>query len=97
MIRFVPLLEAEQAEDEAVLRERLSSWSLQKLKQEGYCITDLSAYWLDNYRYGRPVAAFTLGPGIALPPEHRFEYARLPLGFCLTNSQSRVGTERKCL
>ncbi|KAK7688479.1 hypothetical protein QCA50_008017 [Cerrena zonata] len=69
---FIPLLEAEQAEDEAVLRERLSSWSLERLRQEGYCMTGLSAYWMETTQFGRPLASFALGPGITLP-EHRFE------------------------
>ncbi|KAI0687606.1 P-loop containing nucleoside triphosphate hydrolase protein [Cytidiella melzeri] len=67
------MLEAERHEDEAVLRERLSSWSLEKLQEEGYCITELRAYWHENYMYGKPYAVFSLGPGIALPPHHRFE------------------------
>ncbi|KAI0077675.1 P-loop containing nucleoside triphosphate hydrolase protein [Panus rudis PR-1116 ss-1] len=69
---FLPLLAAEQGEDEAVLRERLSSWSVERLKSEGYCLTDLGAYWLEKNMYGRPVASFSLGPGIKLP-EHKFE------------------------
>lgn len=67
------MLEAEQAEDEAVLKERLSSWSLDRLKEEGYALTGMAAYWLDVTQFGRPVASFLLGPGLALP-EHRFEY-----------------------
>lgn len=71
--RFLPLLEAEQIEDEAVLKERLSNWSLARLREEGYCLTDMAAFWLDAPQFGRPVASFALGPGLALP-EHRFEY-----------------------
>lgn len=70
--RFLALLAAEQEEDEAVLKERLSSWSLNRLKEEGYCLTDLSAFWLQANQFGRPVASFSLGPGLSLP-EHRFE------------------------
>jgi hypothetical protein len=66
------MLEAEQQEDEAVLKERLSTWSLTRLQEEGYCLTGLTAYWLEENQFGRPVASFLLGPGIALP-EHRFE------------------------
>ncbi|KAH8084913.1 P-loop containing nucleoside triphosphate hydrolase protein [Cristinia sonorae] len=69
---FLELLKAEQDEDETVLRERLSSWSVDRLRQEGYCITGLGAYWLEANQFGRPVASFGLGPGIALP-EHRFD------------------------
>lgn len=69
---FLPLIDAEQTEDEAVLRERLANWSLKRLQEEGYCITGLSAYWLEANKFGRPVASFSLGPGIKLP-EHRFE------------------------
>lgn len=74
---FLPLLQHEQASDEAVLRERLSSWPLERLQKEGYCITDLAAYWLDSgsnrFGMGRFVAGFMVGPGVALPAEHRFE------------------------
>ncbi|KAJ7073280.1 P-loop containing nucleoside triphosphate hydrolase protein [Mycena belliarum] len=70
--RFMAMLEAEQQEDEAVLKERLSTWSLNRLQEEGYCLTGLSAYWLQESQFGRPVASFLLGPGLALS-EHRFE------------------------
>ncbi|KAF5376100.1 hypothetical protein D9615_007758 [Tricholomella constricta] len=70
--RFIKLLAAEQADAEAVLQERLSSWTLDRLKEEGYCLTELSAYWLQENQFGRPVASFALGPGLALP-DHRFE------------------------
>ncbi|KAF9460474.1 P-loop containing nucleoside triphosphate hydrolase protein [Collybia nuda] len=70
--RFLGLLDAEQVEDEAILKERLSSWSLGRLRAEGYCLTGLSAYWLQANQFGRPVASFLLGPGMTLP-EHRFD------------------------
>jgi len=38
------LLTAEQAEDEAALKERLSNWTLNRLKEEGYCLAGLSAF-----------------------------------------------------
>jgi hypothetical protein len=60
-------------EGEAVLRERLSSWTLDRLKEEGYCLTGMAAFWLEATQFGRPVASFLLGPGLALP-DHRFEY-----------------------
>ncbi|KAF9265736.1 P-loop containing nucleoside triphosphate hydrolase protein [Marasmius fiardii PR-910] len=68
--RFIPLLRDEQNEEEHVLRERLSTWPLAKLKEEGYTLTGLSAYWQKETRFGRPVASFLLGPGLALP-EHK--------------------------
>jgi hypothetical protein len=71
--RFLPMLDAEQAEEEAVLRERLSSWSLERLREEGYCLTGMAAFWLEAVQFGRRIASFELGPGIALP-EHRFAY-----------------------
>ena len=71
---FRPLLEAEPKEDEAVLRERLASWPLEKLQDEGYCMTEMQAFWQTKYRHGKPVAVFQLGPGITLPAHHRFEY-----------------------
>ena len=72
MSSFFALLDAEQAEDEAVLKERLSSWTLARLQEEGYCLTGLSAYWLEATQFGRPVASFLLGPGLTLP-DHHFE------------------------
>jgi hypothetical protein len=68
--RFLPLLELELAEEEKEMRERLAKWPVQKLCDEGYCITGLSAYWLDS-KSGR-IAAFNLGPGLALP-DNKFE------------------------
>lgn len=70
--RFMPLLEAEQEEEEDVLKTRLSNWSTKRLEKEGYCLSQMSAFWLEANQYGRPVAVFSLGPGIALP-QHRFE------------------------
>ncbi|TFK37679.1 P-loop containing nucleoside triphosphate hydrolase protein [Crucibulum laeve] len=69
---FMKLLESEEEEDEAILKERLSSWTVTRLREEGYCITDMGAYWLQVNQFGRPVASFNLGPGVTLP-EHRFE------------------------
>ncbi|KIK55179.1 hypothetical protein GYMLUDRAFT_176062 [Collybiopsis luxurians FD-317 M1] len=68
---FLPLLEYEQKEEESVIRERLSTWSLSKLKDEGFTLTGLSAYWLEGTRFGKPMASFSLGPGLHLP-EHKF-------------------------
>ncbi|KAF7307726.1 hypothetical protein MKEN_01132700 [Mycena kentingensis (nom. inval.)] len=70
--RFMEMLNAERDESEQVLKERLSAWPLARLQDEGYCITDLCAFWMEESLYGRPVATFHLGPGFALP-EHRFE------------------------
>ncbi|KAG5650472.1 hypothetical protein H0H81_012135, partial [Sphagnurus paluster] len=70
--RFLKLLAAEQADAEAILQERLSSWPLDQLREEGYCLTGLSAYWLQENQFGRPIASFALGPGLVLP-EHRFD------------------------
>ncbi|PSS22633.1 hypothetical protein PHLCEN_2v3060 [Hermanssonia centrifuga] len=67
------MIEAEQSEEQEVLRERLASWSLDRLQQEGYCITGLSAFWQERQQFGRPVASFFMGPGIMLPSEHRFD------------------------
>jgi hypothetical protein len=69
----MPLLEAEEAEEEAVFKQRLAAWSLQRLKKQGYCLTGLSAFWQEEKHYGLPVANFSLGPGVALPTNHRFE------------------------
>jgi hypothetical protein len=72
--RFLPLLELEQAEEEKEVRERLAKWPLKKLCDEGYCITEMSAFWLDS-KYGH-VASFALGPGVALP-DNKFEWVNL--------------------
>ena len=66
------MLDAEQAEEEAIVKERLASWSIQRLKSEGYCLTDMSAFWLEETRFEKSVAAFSLGPGVVLP-HNRFE------------------------
>jgi hypothetical protein len=68
--RFLPLLALEQAEEERELRERLAKWPLKRLCNEGYCITGMSGFWLDS-KFGH-IAAFNLGPGIALP-DNKFE------------------------
>lgn len=60
------LLDLEEAEESAALRHRLSTWGLKRLEREGYCITSLSAYWLEANQFGRPVASFSFGPGIRL-------------------------------
>uniref|UniRef100_A0A8H8CFX0 P-loop containing nucleoside triphosphate hydrolase protein n=1 Tax=Psilocybe cubensis TaxID=181762 RepID=A0A8H8CFX0_PSICU len=70
--KFLKLLSLEEAEDEAELRHRLSTWSLERLQKEGYCITGLKAYWLSQNQFGRPVACFNFGPGLELP-ENKFE------------------------
>ncbi|KAF8335696.1 P-loop containing nucleoside triphosphate hydrolase protein [Cantharellus anzutake] len=64
--RYDPLLIQEQSvEDEAYL-ERLREWPLEKLIEEGYCLTGLSAFWLEATQFGKPVAVFSLGPGKAI-------------------------------
>ena len=89
------MLAAEQAEEEAILKERLSTWTLDRLKAEGYCLTHLSAFWLRANQFGRPVAVFLLGPGKALP-DHRFEYATASFSVYLQRTHSTVGTGFKC-
>jgi hypothetical protein len=68
--RFLPLLALEQAEEERELRSRLAKWPLKRLCNEGYRITGMSGFWLDS-KFGH-IAAFNLGPGIALP-DNKFE------------------------
>ncbi|KXN83989.1 hypothetical protein AN958_00636, partial [Leucoagaricus sp. SymC.cos] len=70
---FLPLLESEEAESRNDIMERLSTWSLARLCQEGYCLTDVSAYWYPANQYGKPIAAFHLGPGVVLPENLKFE------------------------
>jgi hypothetical protein len=86
------MLKAEQGEDEAVLKERLSTWSLTRLEEEGYCLTGLSAYWLEENQFGRPVASFLLGPGLALS-EHRFESGSSLFFLTAAYPSSRNGTQ----
>ena len=69
---FLPAIDAEQLADEEILNERLSSWPLEKLKEEGFCITGLQAFWMEKPMFGKPVAAFQIAPGEALPM-HNFE------------------------
>jgi hypothetical protein len=69
---FLPLLASEQSKDEQVLKDRLASWPLDRLKEYGYTLTGLSAFWLEANQFGRPVASFAMGPGIVLP-DHQFE------------------------
>lgn len=70
--RFLDLLAAEQETEQNLIRTRLANWPQDKLKRDGYCLTGLSTFWLQSNQFGKPVAAFLLGPGIALP-YHRFE------------------------
>jgi len=68
--RFLPLLELEQVEEEKEVRERLAKWPVKRLCDQGYCITGMSAFWLDS-KFGN-VATFGLGPGVVLP-DNKFE------------------------
>lgn len=67
------LLRLERAEEEAVLKHRLSTWGLQRLVREGYCMTDLYGFWLEANEFGKPVASFSSGPGVILP-DNKLEY-----------------------
>ncbi|KAG5219491.1 P-loop containing nucleoside triphosphate hydrolase protein [Salix suchowensis] len=60
--RFLELLNMEEDEDEAVLQKRLSTWSLDRLKEAGYCLTELSAYWMKANQFGRPVLVSRIDP-----------------------------------
>lgn len=71
--RFLRLILLEEAADEDILRHRLATWSVQRLEAEGYCITEMYAYWKDENQFGRPMATFVLGPGVTLPLENKFE------------------------
>ncbi|KAF8583439.1 P-loop containing nucleoside triphosphate hydrolase protein [Ramaria rubella] len=71
-LRFLALLTAEQETETNLIKTRLANWPRDKLQRDGYCLTGLSSFWLHSNQFGKPVAAFLLGPGIALP-YHRFE------------------------
>ena len=83
-VRYLKLLALEEAESEAALKDRLSTWSVDLLRKEGYCMTGLSAYWLKANQFGRPVAAFLLGPGVNLP-ESKFECVLRPFNAYIFN------------
>jgi hypothetical protein len=70
--RFRPLLELEQQAHEDVIRNRLSTWSVDRLVEEGYRVRQMVGFWLDVTQFGRPVATFSMGPGTSLP-WNRFE------------------------
>ena len=65
------MIEAEKRSAEKVIIDRLTSWPAEKLKDEGYCMTGVMAFWLARNHLGRPVAGFTGGAGESLP-FHRF-------------------------
>ncbi|KAF8645614.1 hypothetical protein AX16_007696 [Volvariella volvacea WC 439] len=72
--KFEPLIKVERAVADEEINMRLSKWPVEKLENEGYCFTNMTAFWLaDEQYYGQSVAAFTLGPGIPLRANHRFE------------------------
>ena len=71
--RFLHLIRLEEAEEAAALNHRLSTWGIPRLEREGYCMTGLYACWLEENRFGKPVASFALGPGIILP-DSKLEY-----------------------
>ncbi|KAF8512101.1 P-loop containing nucleoside triphosphate hydrolase protein [Hysterangium stoloniferum] len=71
-LRFLDLLKAEEEEERKLINSRLAEWPLDKLQKNGYCLTGLSAFWLDAPQFGKRVAAFTKGPGVTLP-YHRFD------------------------
>ncbi|TIA77765.1 hypothetical protein E3P98_04091 [Wallemia ichthyophaga] len=68
--RFKGLVKLEQQASEHKFNNRMHEWPLDKLKQEGYVITDLSACHARR-KWGKPSAIFQLNPGHLLP-SHRF-------------------------
>ncbi|KAG9037134.1 hypothetical protein FRB95_006688 [Tulasnella sp. JGI-2019a] len=70
--KFRPLIRLEQLAADAVLEERLNEWPVERLQEEGYAILKLKAFWSQHKHFGRPVAVFTMGPGVILPM-HNFE------------------------
>lgn len=68
--RFKGLVKLEQQASEQRFNTRMMEWPLDKLKQEGYVITDLGGYHARK-RWGKPSAIFQLQPGQHLP-SHRF-------------------------
>ncbi|KAF5353493.1 hypothetical protein D9756_008080 [Leucocoprinus leucothites] len=69
---FLPLLRKEEEENGNEVFERLKTWSLERLKSEGYCLTDVVAYWTKNNSYGKAVAVFQVGAGVCLPENLKF-------------------------
>ena len=79
---FLPLIEAEQEEADKLVTERLSTWTLERQKREGYCITGLYAFWMKEKHFGLPVVKFRLCPGNMRDkslPDHAFEYVISPI------------------
>jgi len=69
---FMPSIDGEEKAGDREIIARLESWPLEKLKLEGYCLTDVVALWTKAVSFGRPVAVFQLGPGICLPENLQF-------------------------
>lgn len=67
--RFRPLLNAEQSNEDKAIQERLRR-PIEELIDEGYCLHNLGAFWLDATQFGLPVAVFSLGPGLTLGASH---------------------------
>lgn len=74
--RFETLLTHEEAILEEEVAQRLANWSQERLEEQGYCITGMRGFWLEQTKFGRPIASFSLGPGILLP-NHVFMYGDL--------------------
>ncbi|TIB78467.1 P-loop containing nucleoside triphosphate hydrolase protein [Wallemia mellicola] len=68
--KFTDLVKLEQQASEIKWNTRLLEWPIERLKQEGYCITDLSGYYTKRM-FGKHSAIFQLQPGEQLP-SHRF-------------------------
>ena len=68
--KYAGLVKLEQHASQQRFNTRMLEWPLDKLKQEGYVITDLTGYHARK-RWGKPSAIFQLQPGEHLPP-HRF-------------------------
>ena len=78
---FQPLLAAELKQGRGLIETRLTTWPVEKLEKEGYCLRNLDGYWLENKdpTSKTAVAGFACEPGQELP-WHAFQYA-LPFKF----------------
>lgn len=70
----------------------MSTWGVPRLEREGYCLTKLSAYWLEANHFGNPVASFSLGPGDKIP-DNKLECVSCPS--LITQASSLLSLLRK--
>ena len=83
---FQPLLTAELKQGRGVIETRLTTWPVEKLEKEGYCLRNLDGYWQENKdpTSKMVIAGFVCEPGQELP-WHAFQYVP-PFQFVISYS-----------